>query len=693
MNSAARIGPVCVILLTFFSIGCGDGGPGVVFPEPRTSVDDEEEQPTDRATAVASAARAAQSGAEIKSKKKDATGEKEKPAKANPPNTDDNTQAVAAAGRRSARRAVTTEDDRPADLAEWTHDDFRTAKLDRDGRVVQAVLLMGRSGANGEEEAKLLVELLAPTEAGPRGRRAGISGLAMAVAGALAANSSATARTAVKEILLGRLESDIDDHTLTVSTLTALANHPASDTEGILFAILTAPEAIRPPGRGAMTADALQRECVGLIQRSASPQLRARLGEHVAREATPISHRAILLPLLLEPRPENVKAQAALALSASLETSSRSTAQRQLGQCTKRILDDLWGVPDAQHMRSTADMRSANIALPDASKSAESFRVADHLWSDGFVSALGRRLEEIGTPTDEPDLWAIATSIPNSQLRRTSREILMKHWREGEVVTHAQQFSPANMRDPGMLAVLKSLPREDSLGKPKQRELMKANAQAARVVKEREARQAWQTAARAMVSALNRRLEYAARIEQLVATRNSSNAASRRIDSAEDLDQFVEQASKHPEPTSAASDEGTSGKDVRDTLIELPPQARPTAVFRAQWPEYLEGKIAAPVSPLRLHYARAEVKEPPAKLLASIERQLRGASQHALENGRWIDSVTRPEPGKLRSVDVFVTRARDGATSVPISTAARATGEKLVVEVLWLEIDDIAAGE
>jgi hypothetical protein len=676
----ALVGQMCVVFAIALTSGCGGGGGGVVFPEPRTNVDDEADAPTVRATAVASAARAAQAGVEPKKPKTKTEDEAAKPAAAAD-------EAIVTANRRPARRATSTENERPTDLAEWTHDDYRAAKLDRDTRLIQAVLLLGRSGSNSEDEAKLLVELLAPTDAGgSAGRRGGLGALGMAVVGALAANQSAVAQAALKDILLGRMESDIDDKTLTIAVLGALANNPSPDTEGIFYVVLTAPEAIRPPGRGTLAAEALQRECVSLIQRSASPQLRARLAEHVARGTTPASHRAILLPPLLEPRSENVKAQATLALSAGLDQENRAIAQRQLGQYGKRILDDLWGVPEAQQVRSSAELRTANLAIPDSLKTAESFRLADHLWSDEFVSALGSRLEEVGAPTDEPELWAIATSIPNSQLRRTSRAILMEHWRDGESITHAQQFSPANMCDPGMLAVLKSLPREDPWGKPKQRE--RAHAQAARAAKEREARQAWQTAARSMVAALNRRLEYAARVEQLVAARNSSSTASRRIESADELDRFVEQAGKQPQASDALNNDASSGNDAEDTPIVLS-GARWTAVFRAQWPEYLEGKITAPVSPLRLQYARAEVEETPTKLLAAIDRQLRGASQHTLENGRWIDSVSRPEPGKLRSVDVFVTRARGGATAVAVSTSARRAAEKLVVEILWLEIDDV----
>ncbi len=167
----AQVGRTCVLIVAVFAIGCGGGGPGVVFPEPRTAVDDEAEAPADRATAVASAAKAAQVGAEIK---------KPKAAKADEEESD--AEAAAAAKRRSARRAATTEDDRPADLAEWTHNDYRAAKLDRDSRLVQAVLLLGRASANADDEAKLLVELLTPMEVtDPRSRVRGMGGLGLAV--------------------------------------------------------------------------------------------------------------------------------------------------------------------------------------------------------------------------------------------------------------------------------------------------------------------------------------------------------------------------------------------------------------------------------------------------------------------------------------------------------------------------------
>ncbi len=672
---ARRIG---VLVLALFSVGCGDGGGAVVFPEPRKSADDEAEAPADRATAVASAAKAAQVGGEVK-----------KPKTA--PKTEQKSEAEVEAfvKRRSARRAASSEDDRPADLAEWTHDDYRTAKLDRDARLVQAVLSLGRSGSKSDEEAKLLLELLAPTEpGGPRGRRSGMGGLGLAVAGALAANHSPVARAAIKQILLGRLESDIDDQTLTLAALGALVSNPAPDTEAVLHVILTAPEAIRPPGRGTLTAEYLQRECAALLQKSASPQLRARLAEHVARDSTPASHRAVLLPMLLEPRVENLKAQTSLGLSASLDATSREAVQRQLGQYSKRILDDLWGVPEAQQLWSGGNLRTAKLALPDAAKSAESFRLADHLWNDAFASALAQRLEDIGTPTAEPELWAVATSIPNSRLRRTSRTILMKHWPEGEAITHAQQFSAANMRDPGMLAVLKSLPREDAWGKPVGREAKKSNAQGARIAKEREVRQAWQIAVRTMVAAMNRRFEYAARVEQLIGQRSTSAVAVPRIESAEDLDQFVGQKTKATQTAIETSDDKASGHSATDIPIQLP-GAQVTNVFRRSGRSIWKERSPRPSAPCACIISAPKSRRRPRSYYRRSSGRFAAEHSTALENGRWIESVTRPEPGKLRSIDVSVSRARGGVITVPVSTGGRGP-EKLVVEVLWLEIDDFA---
>ena len=192
-----------------------------------------------------------------------------------------NTGGPAPTANLRPRRAVADDDERPTrpvDFSAWTHDDFRAAKADRDVRLVQAVQYLGRSTSNAESNARLLVELLrsdeqnldiSPDEDPSFTSARANAGLALAIVAALGANQSEPARNALKEILLGRLRSNIDDRTLTVAAFKALVEISGSEAEPLLYTILTMPESIRPPGPGVsqvagrrvFTGDELQTEC------------------------------------------------------------------------------------------------------------------------------------------------------------------------------------------------------------------------------------------------------------------------------------------------------------------------------------------------------------------------------------------------------------------------------------------------
>ena len=122
--------------------------------------------------------------------------------------------------------------------------------------------------------------------------------------------------------------------------------------------------------------------------------------------------------------------------------------------------------------------------------------------------------------------------------------------------------------------------------------------------------------------------------------------------------------------------------------ISIPPNAELEAKFNLHWPEQLDGRIAAAPDPLVLHYARLNWNEQPARAVSFFNRQLKGAQYHALDNGCWLDCVTRPTPGKLRSIDVRIKRSHPDADEVAASN--RNEPAELTVEILCLEINDFA---
>jgi hypothetical protein len=702
---------LCILLALLPALGCG-GGMKVTHAEPRASADDEEES----ATAQAAAKPAPKPATAPPNSKTSPPNTKAAPATAqsaqkskseSPPRTRataiaiaaDNAATAAAREETSERRPRTAprDDDEqpavdlPADLAAWTHYDFRIAKDTREPRLAQAIPLLGRSGGDAEAAARLLVELL--DEPPPPGeftaaRQFGVPqrALPLAIVKALAANASGHARNALKEILLGKLRTDLDDRTFTAAALAALVQRGDSEAEALVYTVLTMPEAVRPPGRSEYSAEALQKECLALVRDSASPQLRLRLAEYVAHPSTPAPHRSLLLPMLVEQRAVNLRAQTRLALD-DFDANQRSTIARQLLTEARRSFVSLALAPDTPQTGSDDDAIRAVFAAIDPARLKEAYGAADELWRADFIDRLAGRLDELDGPREAPDLFALAASLPCEVLRPVVRKQLFDHWIDGEALVRAAQFTPSAMRDPGMLLVLKSLPREDAQSRPLPAPRGN-NPQLQRLLKERKAKAAWTSAVQTLTTTLMRRCDIAGQVTELAAKRATPTSAAQPVESVEDLDRLLN-ARKQSSAASAAAaaPDGEAQSSFASQLpLDLPASATIESQFHLHWPEQLEGRVTAATGPLSIHYARLSLHDQGQRTVAFFARQMQGAKEHRLENGRWLDLASRPTAGKLRSVDVLVTRKRPVPETAPKNS--RNPTEDLTVEILWIEIND-----
>jgi hypothetical protein len=697
--------------------GC-TGGSNVVIPEPRKSVD-EPELPSVAQKAVARKSKDANRPSAIKA----ATGEKGQRVAVSSTSDAARFQGQRATQPQNRSEAVSTAVDRairgedgdesppqplrssrigadsiedtprPVDLSAWTHDNFRSAKQDNDIRLVQAVSLLGHSGVDADANAKLLIELLddpapLPTSAM---RQSGtvtpsIRGLGQAIVGALSANPSETAKNAIKEIILGKLRTSVDDRTFTMAALKALIDQRNAEADALVYAVLTMPQAIRPAGRSLFTAEAMQKECAQMVRDTASPELRLQLAEYVANPTTPAAHRSLLLPVLMEQRPENLRAQTYLARADNFDSNQRVTLQRNLLAQTRRAMDAVMSVPDTVQLNSTDDaaVRSVFAALAPALLS-ESRSIGEVVWSNFFIDRVAARLNELPGPATEPDLWALATSIPSDVLRPIIRRQLFEHWIEGDSLTRLPPFTPTAIRDPGMLLVLKSLPREDASTRPSPARGRNA-AQQQRLAEERTAKQAWNQAAYAMVQALMRRCEIGGQVARVAAAQPNLLPTAEPVDSVEELDRLLEQRKSGDKRTETEARQTRKLVATSEFPLDLPPGAVMETSYSLHWPEDLEGAVSAVPGSLVIHYGRAHLEEQGQRAVAFFSRQLKNAVERPLENGRWLDSASRPLAGKLRSVDVMIRREK--SRSVMTTVVNRTSVEPLAVEILWIETSD-----
>ncbi len=683
-------GAVAAALL--FVTGC-DGCGSPVLPPGRKVVD--EYGPSDRAAAVSTAAAKAAAGVMPPKSQDEIEQEKAR---------------LEAAKLKAKLESTAPPAARPRDVAAWTHEDMRSAKRDRDVRLLQAVFFLGTPGEKAEENAKLLVELLrvdtiaaaAPAAVGnpddeeyvpppvsPSGVvvRELIPGLARAIASALATNKSPTARRAVKEILLGKLTSDSDDRQFTITTIKAMVDNPDAEYEAMLAAVLTNPERLRESGAPGLSAETLQQETVNLLRGTASAEMRAKAAMHLTKPSVPPGHAERLLPLVSDPTPRGVAAQSILAVSPDYDLQNRLSFQRNLTRYAKQVADGLMGVPDRLLTGDDEEGVQSAAQLTQA-RQEENYRLAEQLWSQRFVEALAARVGGLNGLIDDADLLTIATSIPSDPVRAALYKQLQANWQEGEALSRAPQFSAALLRDPGMLAVYKSLPREDSTTARGKRPANENSPAAQKAARERKAKQAWMSSSATLVTALCRRFEAAAAISRGRggATRSTSPGT---LKSADDFDKLIDEQSGG-KSTADGSDGAGRGRGTSLRMpFSLPEGSRILATHHVLWPEDLDGRTTAHASPLVIHYARITLEGQGAKTIGFFENQLKKAEQHPLENGRWIDSLTQPSPGKLRSVDVLVTRAHAfDADGAPLTASRSQANEKLFIDILWIEIAD-----
>jgi hypothetical protein len=434
----------------------------------------------------------------------------------------------------------------------------------------------------------------------------------------------------------------------------------------------------------------MQKECANLVRMAASPELRIRLAHHVANPATPASHRTVLLPMLLDQRGDNVKAQATLALAENFDANQRTRLQRQLLVQLRRAMDRLMDTPDAPLLHGPRE--AAIRAVFESRQPAplqETVQVTNELWSPAFVKRLAAQLGEARNASNQADLFALATSIPSDLIRPVVHQHLSEHWLEGAELIMAPQFTPSTMRDPGMLLVLKALPRDVATKASRARG---GSAQKQLLAREYNARRAWSAAAYTMVQTLMRRCEIGCEVRRIAARPTPASSVSQPIESVAALDRMLQ---TRKAATSASADEhpatGAEPSAASSFPLDLPPAAEVESAYALRWPEQFEGQINFTVSPLTLHYTRLRFEDQGQRAVAFFARQLKGAHERPLENGRWLDSDSRPVPGKLRSVDVMITLAK------PVAVATRSTRrtavEKLVAEILWIEIDDFATND
>ena len=587
------------------------------------------------------------------------------------------TQAAASVQTTANKRAAQEEDvplaapvrreSVPEEVSAWKEADYLSAKAARDPRLLQAIAQLSASGHDKQADARFLARLIAsehkiekpPADPASPVRHAeeedvpAVDWLAPAVLSALVANGSSTARRTLQDILLGQFQGELSDSPLTFATLKALADGGAS-YEDTLFKVLTVPQRVRPANRGDVTAEALQQECLRLVEKKASVQFRRRIAEHIGKPDAHKVYSKNLISLFESPHVANVQAQVILCGSSTVKSSTKSKLNQIFVDKSAYAIDGLLGLAQGAGGRLDEDDERAPATGRGGLDRGEARTIAAALWTEQMAKTVAERLDRASADSlvDHLDELRLAFNLPIPSVRARLVTLLAEH--AGEVKPLFARIPAATLRDPGALIVLKSMTREpsDTGRRPTHASKGGANGQMGKYYQQREAKAQWLQHCQALVQDLTRRFRAAT---QLAA-------------------QTAEESGAVPADRSAAW----------GIPLGLPRDAKVKLAYSADWPLADDDLRSLAVKHLKVFYLRAEVQENPRQLVAFFQKQSRKGVLRPIPNGAWLDGLQRTPEKFLRSFDVLITRQSDDAP-------ARIPGsERLVVEVLLIEIPGFA---
>jgi hypothetical protein len=352
------------------------------------------------------------------------------------------------------------------------------------------------------------------------------------------------------------------------------------------------------------------------------------------------------------------------------------------------------GMPGAPGAGAAGRLSVIELAKQYAKDPDLAYRVGRQLWSDEFVAMSLARLEAVPSLRNGAPEILLAGTIPVDSVRAQLYEVLKKNHAEGPKALEAAGLGGAVITDPGLLAVIKALPRKDL-----EPEKVTAMQRYRREARERPG----QGGGQGMPMQPGQDLKKAKG-----AAGKKAKAGKARADSGEAPDSAMSGAPMPGAPMYGADGTGSpmggqqtgqgpeyqwmdasellaramcewfaaaarKGLEVSEDSrpIEIPASANVVAEYHFDWPKSLAnagGLAGVSPDPMMVHYVRLEQKTAPRKVFAYFRQGARilRPEEHPVSNGFWMESL-RPVPGtdRQRSVDVFVTKKEDPSKAKP----------------------------
>jgi hypothetical protein len=535
----------------------------------------------------------------------------------------------------------------PVKLDEWKEQDFLLARDKGDARLISAVDERAKHPRGTSEEAEMLAALVKrQPPAGSEALAAPVRGaLVRAVTAALAANNTEAAGKSLCDLFATEFSAAQRQATADI-VLTALLRRDSPESERTVLKILTANLQTAASAQDEQPSDSLRQKIIAIVRANASARLRKMLANAVLEQTASASPGKQYLPMLCESNPLNLEAQVLIYQSEQTDNATRAKLERQFASAGREALETFLGFPAQQPANPPP--------APDWH-----YSVGAILWGPPFTDFLNLQHQAMTALTERPASVSLAAAIPSNAMRANFQRTLSRHWPEGPQAIRAMCAADKGLVEPGFLAVLKSLARENRAKSPQPLRPAKPSKQSYDAEQDSEERPKsmsesdWNKLIEDLVRDYCRRCHMAALARAAAAYRTGA----------------------------------VPSLDVRaaDSPVGLYPNSTVNAAYRFDWPDEHASRLPQLADDvLRVYYLRIEERTKPARLATYYRRQVKSCIEHPLSDGLWLDVLTEmKKEDRTRSIDVLITRAKTGAT--PSANEE----QELTVEILSIEISKL----
>ncbi len=537
--------------------------------------------------------------------------------------------------------------------------------------------------------------------------------LVEALVEAIGANGSALARNTLEQILAGSFATD-DDKAAVEAALKTLAFHSREEYDALLLRVLTASATLRPASRqGPWTAKEMKAKAFELIKQTASGALRTKLAEAMIAAREKISPEDPKDEFLLASNPLNCGAQLIFYGRGDVKKEVKATIEQQFVAYSSMALAGYLKVPtDVQvggggmgmPMMPRPGIGGMGMPMPgmgmpmnqprgpagEPAKAVEVDprpRIVALLWGREFLTPFDTQLNELRSLEHQPQLVMLAATIPMDSVRSTLLKTLKKRSDEGTKVLETAGLTGQIVTDPGLLVLVKRLPRKASPSMSQGLEgwgtrgagrggagmrsgMGVTNSRLSDAAqKKQQTDQEWMELSAKLVSTWCKRFQAA------TTPKHDGAEGSNQPDEEDNPDKPAEEATMRADlPSGFAL--APAAKVIASHHVTLP-NASPADFTQVQ-PDTLE-----------VYYVRAEEAAKPKNAIRYYCRQA-GTSDtkvKCIDRSLWIDRITQgSQKDRLRTIDVLITKSETAVVNTSDSNSDDETD--LTIEVLIIEIKD-----